>query len=48
VDRSGLLETFLEGLRGRMQALGSRRVPFKGGAFWDYKPDFRPGEVVEL
>lgn len=48
VDRGGLLETFLEGLPGRMQALGSRRVPFKGGAFWDYKPDFRPGEVVEL
>lgn len=48
VDRGGLLETFLDGLRGRMQALGSRRVPFKGGAFWDYKPDFRPGEVVEL
>lgn len=48
VDRGGMLESFLEGLRGRMQALGSRRVPFKGGAFWDYKPDFRPGEVVEL
>lgn len=47
-DRGGLLETFLAGLRDRMQALGSRRVPFKGGAFWDYKPDFRPGEVVEL
>ena len=47
-DRDGMLETFLAGLRGRMQALGSRRVPFKGGAFWDYKPDFRPGDVVEL
>ena len=31
-----------------MRALGSRRVPFKGGAFWDYKPDFQPGDVVEL
>ena len=47
-DRENMLETFLAGLRGRMQALGSRRVPFKGGAFWDYKPDFRPGDVVEL
>lgn len=47
-DRGSLLEKFLAGLRGRMQALGSRRVPFKGGAFWDYKPDLRPGEVVEL
>lgn len=47
-DRGGMLETFLAGLRERMRALGSRRVPFKGGAFWDYKPDFRPGDVVEL
>lgn len=48
VDRDGLLESFLAGLRERMQALGTRRLAFKGGAFWDYKPDFRPGEVVEL
>jgi hypothetical protein len=47
-DRGGMLETFLRALRDRMQALGSRRLPFKGGAFWDYKPDFRPGEAVEL
>ncbi|MFM9197057.1 MAG: hypothetical protein ACKOWG_15190 [Planctomycetia bacterium] len=36
------------GLRDRMHALGSRRVPYKGGVFWDYKPDFKPGDVVEL
>ena len=48
LDRGGVLGSFLAGLRERMKALGSRRVPFKGGAFWDYKPDFRPGEVVEL
>jgi len=33
----------LPGQRGR-----SRRETFKGGVYWDYKPDFRPGEVVEL
>jgi hypothetical protein len=47
-DRGRMLESYLAGLRERMKALGSRRVPFKGGSFWDYKPDFRPGEVVEL
>lgn len=47
-DRGGALETFLAGLRDRMRALGSRRREFKGGVFWDYKPDFRPGDVVEL
>jgi hypothetical protein len=44
----GFLQAVLEALRERMHALGATRVPFKGGAFWDYKPDFRPGEVVEL
>ena len=29
----GTLESFLARLRGRMQALGARRVPFKGAAF---------------
>lgn len=48
IDRGGILKAFLERLRGRMESLGSRRVPFKGGAYWDYKPDFRPGDVVEL
>ena len=48
VDRGGTLESFLAGLQARMRALGARRVPFKGGGFWDYKPDFRAGEVVEL
>jgi len=48
LDREGLLESFLAGLSERMKALGSRRVPYKGGAFWDYKPDFRAGDVVEL
>jgi predicted nucleotidyltransferase len=47
-DHGGMLDTFLAGLSDRMRALGSRRVPFKGGVFWDYKPDFRPGDVVEL
>ena len=43
LDRGGVVESFLQRLRERMRALGSRRVPFKGGAFWDYKPDLRPG-----
>lgn len=48
LDRGVVLESFLGRLRERMRSLGSRRVPFKRGAFWDYKPDLRPGEVVEL
>lgn len=47
-DRDHTLGEYLTGLRARMEALGSMRKTFKGGVFWDYKPDFRPGEVVEL
>jgi uncharacterized protein len=43
-----VLRDYLAGLRARMKTLGSTRKTFKGGFFWDYKPDFRPGEVVEL
>lgn len=48
LDRDHTLHTYLAALRDRMAALGSTRKSFKGGGFWDYKPDFRPGEVVEL
>ena len=47
-DRDHVLRDYLAGLRARMKTLGSTRKTFKGGFFWDYKPDFRPGEVVEL
>lgn len=47
-DRGDLLTGYLTGLAERMRRLGSRRETFKGGVYWDYKPDFKPGEVVEL
>lgn len=48
-DRDGFFGQVLEGLRARMRALGSRRVTLPGGSvYWDLKPDYRPGEVVEL
>lgn len=47
-DREHTLRDYLTALKTRMEALGSTRKSFKGGGFWDYKPDFQPGEVVEL
>jgi len=47
-DRGGFLEEYLEGLRGRMERLGSRRVRAGGGYYWELKPDFRWGETIEL
>ena len=49
VDREGFFRTVLDGMRARMQALGSRRVFLDDGSwYWDLKPDFRFGEVVEI
>jgi hypothetical protein len=49
VDRGGLFAAVLAAMRGRMRALGSRRVYLPDGNwYWDLKPDFRFGEVVEI
>lgn len=49
VDRDGFFEHVLAEMRARMQELGSRRVFLADGSwYWDLKPDFRFGEVVEI
>jgi hypothetical protein len=49
LDRGGLVAAVLAAMRERMRALGSRRVHLPDGSwYWDLKPDFRFGEVVEI
>jgi len=49
LDRGGLFAGVLAAIRERMRVLGSRRVFLGDGSwYWDLKPDFRFGEVVEL
>ena len=49
VDRDGFFQAVLDAMRARMRALGSRRIFLEnGGWYWDLKPDFRFGEVVEI
>ena len=39
----------LAAMKTRMQTLGSRRVHLADGSwYWDLKPDFRFGEIVEI
>ncbi|MBI4264920.1 MAG: nucleotidyltransferase domain-containing protein [Acidobacteria bacterium] len=48
-DRDGFFARVLDAMRARMRALGSRRVFLADGSwYWDLKPDFRFGEVVEI
>jgi hypothetical protein len=45
LDRNRLFEQVLAGMR----ELGSRRVHLPDGSwYWDLKPDFRWGDVVEI
>jgi hypothetical protein len=49
VDRGGFFAAVLSAMRERMRALGSRRIHLPDGSwYWDLKPDFRFGEVVEI
>jgi predicted nucleotidyltransferase len=49
LDRGGLLTGVLARMRARMRDLGSRRVYLPDGSwYWDLKPDFRFGDVVEI
>jgi hypothetical protein len=48
-DRDGFFVAVLERLRRRLAELGSRRYVDKDGyEYWDLKPDWKRGDVVEL
>jgi len=47
-DKDGFLAGVLERLRRRLRELGARRKRLGHIRYWDLKPDFRPGEVIEL
>ncbi len=47
-DRDRFLEQVLAAFRRRLEALGARRGSHAGVIYWDLKPDFRPGDVIEL
>lgn len=47
-DKDDFFKSFLERLRHRLSELGARRI-WRGNAwYWDLKPDFKPGDVIEL
>lgn len=47
-DRDGFFSLRLDALRARMRELGSRRIRRGDLWYWDLKPSFRRGEVIEL
>lgn len=47
-DRGGVLRDYLADLAGRLRAMGARRVYKGGGYYWILKPDYKPGDRIEL
>ncbi|MFN3739444.1 MAG: nucleotidyltransferase family protein [Thermodesulfovibrionales bacterium] len=47
-DRDNFFKTYLQGLKERLKRLGARKVYFKGGYYWELKPDYKYGEIIEL
>jgi len=48
LDRDGFFGAVLERLRKRLKELGSKRI-WQGNAwYWDLKPDYKPGDIIEL
>jgi len=47
-DRNGFFTHVLARLAERLQALGAERRRLGHVFYWDLKPDFRTGEVIEL
>jgi hypothetical protein len=48
-DPESVLARELDAVRRRMAELGSQRIELPDGSwYWDLKPDWQPGEVVDL
>lgn len=47
-DREDFLKKILKRLKERLSYYGAKRI-WKGNAwYWDLKPDFRPGDIIEI
>lgn len=47
-DRDGFFATVLERVRSSLRRLGARRIRRGKSWYWDLKPDFKPGDVIEI
>ncbi|MBI2059677.1 MAG: nucleotidyltransferase domain-containing protein [Nitrospirae bacterium] len=48
-DRGDYMKMTLDVIRSRLKALGSKRIHLPDGTwFWDLKPDYKPGDIIEI
>ena len=47
-DKKNFFSDYLKDLVKRLNVYGARKRPWKGGYYWEIKPDIQPGEVLNL
>lgn len=47
-DKDDFFRGYLDGLRVKLESLGARKVMYRGAWYWDLKPGFKRGEVIDL
>ncbi|MBI4687388.1 MAG: nucleotidyltransferase domain-containing protein [Nitrospirae bacterium] len=47
-DKNNFFKSYLASLKKKLDALGAKKIPFKGGYYWLLKPDYKFGDVIEL
>ncbi len=47
-DEGDFLKNYLAKLKERLKALGAVKKRLGGGWYWVLKPDYRPGDIIEL
>ncbi len=47
-DRDDFFKKYLETLKIKLKNLGARKIYSKGGYYWELKPDYKFGEIIEL
>ncbi len=47
-DKDGFFKSYLRELEKKLNKLGAKKVYKGGGWYWIIKPDYTPGEIIEL
>lgn len=47
-DKDGFFANYLQELKKRLNEYGAQKKRWKGGYYWDVKPDHKPGEVIRI
>ncbi|WP_353683972.1 hypothetical protein V4D30_08835 [Thermodesulfovibrio sp. 3907-1M] len=47
-DRDDFFKKYLQTLKIKLKTLGARKIYTKGGYYWELKPDYKFGEIIEL